>query len=163
MEPNKLTNNFLKRFKEFGEYLKNADVDLEYCETFNPIKEEEIKSLENEMGVKLDETLLAYFRESNGYYLEYSFGSGDVKGAIMIPSLGDILVEQMEVVSRPGDYQIENLGGRDDFEMRSNMFWFDHFGASDDGVIGGAVAGAIMGSTGIVSRVGSWLHRVIVS
>jgi len=132
MTPNKITNNFLKRFRDLGEYLKTTDAELEYFSTYDPIKEEDITQIENSLQVKLDETLLAYFRESNGYELKFSFKAENVISEIMIPPLQGVFLEQMEVYEHSGGNQIKALGGRDDLEMRTNMYWFDQYGATDD-------------------------------
>lgn len=134
MAPNKITNNFLKRFKDLGEYLKTMDVKIERFETFDPLEEQTIKDVEEELNIKIDETLLAYFRESDGYELKYSFGSEDIKGAIMIPPFEVIFNDQMVFYTKFGDYFHETLGGRDDFEMRSNMYRFDHSYEDQDGM-----------------------------
>ena len=136
MTPSKITNNFLKRFKELGEYLKSADVNLEHFETFDPVEEEIIEMMEEELNTKLDETFLAYFRESDGYELKYSIGSKNIKGAIMIPALESILfLGQMEAFGQPGEYDLKILGGRDDYETRSNMYNFDRFDEDQDGML----------------------------
>ncbi len=132
MTPNEITNDFLKRFKELGEYIKTTDAEIEYFNTNDPIKEESIEKLEKRLEVKLDETLLAYFRESNGYELRYVFPSENIVGDIMIPPLEGVFLEEMEVYSNPGDYHLKMLGGRDDYEIRSKMYWFDQYGMTDD-------------------------------
>jgi len=136
MAPNKITNNFLKRFKELGAYLKTADVKLEHFETFDPVEEEVIKIMEEELNRKLDETFLAYFRASDGYELKYSIDAKNIKGSIMIPAFETILfLGQMEAHSEPGQYDVELLGGRDDCETRANMYCFDRFNEDEDGLL----------------------------
>lgn len=134
MAPNKITNNFLKRFTELGAYLKTADVKLKHFETFDPVEEESIKFVEEDLNIKLDETFLAYFRESDGYELQYTFGDENREGAIMIPAFESIFNDQMETYGKPGEYLHKTLGGRDDFEMRSNMYRFDRFTEDMDGL-----------------------------
>ncbi len=135
MTPNILTNNFLKRFKELGEYLKTIDVKIEYFETFDPVDEESVNFVENDLNIKLDETFLAYFRESDGYELKYSIGSEKIKGSVSIPAFEAIFNDQIEIFTESGEYLNETLGGKDDFEMRSNMYCFDHFDRCVDGLL----------------------------
>lgn len=126
-----LTNNFLQRFKELGAYLKTTNVILEEFETHKPVTEEEIEKVEAQLGQKLDETFLAYFRESNGFKLKYRL-NGDaeednVQEGIHIPSLVEVFDWKMDEFSEEGEFENETLGGRDDYEMRSNMYFFDRY------------------------------------
>lgn len=134
MAPYQLTNNFLKRFIELGEYLKTADVTLEHFETFDPVDEESIEIWEKDLNIKFDETFLAYFRESDGYELQYSIGSEDVRGSIMIPAFEDMLYDAMEVFDSSHADMCEILGGRSELDLRSNMYCFDRFDEDQDGL-----------------------------
>jgi len=84
MKPHQLTNNFLERFKALKAYLETIDIKIEHFEIYDPVEKDVIKLMEEHIGMKIDETLLAYFRESDGYELKYSIGSKDIKGSIHI-------------------------------------------------------------------------------
>lgn len=136
MAPHQLTNNFLERFKALKAYLETTNVKIEHFEIYDPVEEDVIEMIEEEIGRKIDEKLLAYFRESDGYELKYSFGSEKIRGSIHIPAFETIFfLGEMEVYSKPGEYDVQILGTKDDFEVRSNMYCFDRFNEDQNGLL----------------------------
>ena len=125
---NKLTNDFLKRFLELGEFLKtNKDVELLSFSTSRPVDKQVVDDIERYLfKAKFDERFLAYFQESDGYELRYKIGS-EIEGAIRIPGLEEMFDNHIGVYTQKGDYTLKTLGGRDDFEIRSKMYCFDKY------------------------------------
>ncbi len=133
-----MTNQFLKRFHDLHDYLKTEkDIIIQNFKTSDPVSHEEIEEVEQKLKMKLPEDFLAYFKESNGYELQYKFKAFESEeegyfkqyflGAIRIPSLKEIMDYKISCDSEPGDYDIETLGGHDDYELRQNMYCFDRF------------------------------------
>jgi hypothetical protein len=130
-----LTHQFLERFQQLGQWLKEqAIVKVLTFKTFPPVSDEEVRQVEEQIGTKLDDTFLAYFRESNGYELQYQLNrsnndedDSEAVGAFKIPSLSEIFDSPISNDSSKGEYQLEILGGKDDHELRNKMFAFDKY------------------------------------
>ncbi len=131
-----LTNDFLKHFQDLGAFLKiTKGVNLKVFKTFPPVTQKEIEKVEQKLKTKLDDVFLAYFKESNGYELQYDFDSQNPeidegqneRGAIRIPGLKEIFKNHMDPCVDAGDYEIETLGGRDVYETNINMYCFDRY------------------------------------
>lgn len=108
---NELTNDFLKRFLEFGEFLKtNKDVEIKSFLTFRPVDKQVVDDIERYLfKAKFDERFLAYFQESDGYELHYIIGS-EIEGAIRIPGLEEMFDKRIGVYTQKGEYRLKTLG-----------------------------------------------------
>lgn len=139
-KPGDLTNNFLERFNSLVKHLKSNGMNIEVAETFDPVTQEEIDAVETKTGHKLDETFLAYFRESNGYKLRYTLTEAEenefpIGGGLLIPGLASMFEYHMSTFCEPGKIKLEMLGGRDDHTVRSNLYMFDkHDEFRDSGI-----------------------------
>lgn len=135
MTASELTNNYLSRFQQLGDWLQaQSIVKVLVFKTYNPVSEEEISQVEEKIGTKLDNHFLAYFRESNGYELRYKFQRPNSESeedeevaAFKIPSLKEIFDSPISNHSSPGEYQVKILGGRDDHDLRKHMYAFDKY------------------------------------
>lgn len=84
---NELTNDFLKRFLEFGEFLKtNKDVEIKSFLTFRPVDKQVVDDIERYLfKAKFDERFLAYFKNQMVMnYITQSVAKSKVQYAFLV-------------------------------------------------------------------------------